>query len=112
MIFRGAGCLSFCKTSYTILQFYHLRMQIKICFFNPPESVNAEDRRASGTGTPPLDELTRASLSTGRFLRARPLTGAEPKHSTQCRGMLRFQRRGRIYVAARQPAAPPLKDVC
>ena len=36
MIFRGAGCLGFFNTSYTILQFYHLEVQIKI-FSDPPE---------------------------------------------------------------------------
>ena len=67
MIFGGARCLSFFNTSHTILQFFHLAVQIKICFFDPPESVNAEDRRASGTGTPPLDERTIAPFSLEAF---------------------------------------------
>ena len=53
MIFRVAGCLGFCKTSHTILQFYHLRVQIKICFVNPPESKAPGGGRAGGRGRPP-----------------------------------------------------------
>ena len=68
--------------------------------------MNAEDRRASGTGTPPLDELTIVPYSREAFQTNAPANRGVPETQREPTGMLRFQRRGRIYVAARQPAAP------
>ena len=53
MIFCGAGCLYFCNTSYTILQFYHLQVQIKN-FFHPPENEEPRGGRATRQGETPL----------------------------------------------------------
>ena len=53
MIFRGAGCLSFFNTSYTILQFYHLQMQITFRFFTPPQKKTTRGDGPAAADTPP-----------------------------------------------------------
>ena len=81
MIFRGAGCLSFFNTSYTILQFYHLQVQIKFRFLNPPNEKNDAGGRASGSRHPPLDELTNDEMTIELFQTLGPQGAFPPEHS-------------------------------
>ena len=109
MIFRGAGCLSFFNTSYTILQFYHLQVQIKFRFLNPPNERDEEKRRG-GTGqrqlAPPLRRAFKRRVEPFSLHPYCAHKGRSPLNTAPSAWLSCLERRGRIYVAARQPAAP------